>query len=246
MEHQELLDIIMNQIRPLEDLPVNAITYGGHVAAVESRTMGLATWAWGHHPVPLEDLPDPAAPVMAKELASLIYDKSPLRASLGMAAVNSMLPDVREDLLADINAGDLLLKFGSDKRVAVIGHFPFVESMKTAFKELMVFEKKPHPGDLAEASIPDRLPEADVVAVTATTLANKTLAHILSHCSDRAVRIIVGPSTPLCTGMFEMGFDYVAGSIVVDRPLALSCIRQGTSFKFVKGIRHVIMDRSAA
>ncbi len=237
------IELLLEEIEQLEDFPVAAITYGPHIVAVESRKTGLATWAWNNHPVPLETLPDPDDQYSAKALARLIRDEDPLKASLGMATMNSLLPEPPARYLSNLNAGDLILRMGMEKRVAIIGHFPFVRKMKGKFKELMVFERSPKPGDLEENMIPLKLPSADIVAVTATTIANKSLGNILSSCREDAVKIIIGPSTPLCDAAFELGFDYVAGTLVNDTALLKKGIVSGCAFKQVQGVNHVILQR---
>ena len=142
MTDQHFINRLMDEIDHLPDSPIEAITYGPHMVAVESRKTGLATWAWTDHPVPLERLPDPGKTYSGKTLARLIADDSPLHASLGLAALNSLLPELPRQHLTTLNAADLILDLGTGERVAVIGHFPFVEKMQGKFKELMVFEKK--------------------------------------------------------------------------------------------------------
>lgn len=241
MQHKNFLQVLTDTIDCLPDHTIKNITYGAHIVAVESRKTGMATWAWHKHPVPLETLPDPGKQYSCRELARLVTHESPLKASLGIAALGSLLPDIPHRHLTNLNAGDLILELGKDKKVAVIGHFPFVEKMKERFDELMVIEKVPQAGDLEEKRIPDKLPSADIVAITATTLSNKSLGNILDNCSDTAVKLLVGPSTPLCTAMFELGFDYIAGSIVEDMGLFRQGIVDGYAFKQIRGVKHVIL-----
>ncbi len=195
--------------------------------------------------MPLNDLPDPGSNVhSAKQLAHFIYDDNPLKASLGLAAINSILPDINPENFTNINASDLILKIGKGKKVAIVGHFPFVKKMREEFKDLMVFEQKPQLGDLESKLIPEKIPSADIIALTATTISNKTLGGILSCCPENAVKIIIGPSTPLCTAMFDIGFNYIAGSIVKDKNIVKQGILQGVSFKQLKGVQHVILSKT--
>ncbi len=239
--NQDFINLLMEQIERLEDRPVTAITYGPHMVAVESRKTGVATWAWNNHPVPMETLPNPDNHYSGKTLARMIQDTNPLKASLAMAALNSLLPKPSPRHFSSLNAGDLILKLGKQKRVAIIGHFPFIQKMQGKFKELMVFEKSPKLGDLEENLIPRKLPAADIVAVTATTIANKSLGNILSNCRKDATKMIIGPSTPMCKATFELGFDYVAGTLVEDTALLKEGIIKGCAFKQVRGVNHVIL-----
>lgn len=245
MTQAGILDHILDQIETSPDREVECLTYGAHIVSVESLTMGLATWACGRHPVAHGELPTISSHSV-KALAELLHDDDPIKSSLGLAAVNSMLPDPLPEDVVDVNAGDLILELGGNKRVAVIGHFPFVQRMKGKFKELMVFEKSPQPGDLESNLIPRHLPSADIVAITATTLANGSLAGILASCQPSAVKLIIGPSTPVTPALFELGFDYVAGVVVRDRELVKQGIKEGVSFKQLKGVSHVILQTRGA
>ncbi|ACN14460.1 conserved hypothetical protein [Desulforapulum autotrophicum HRM2] len=238
----QVIDHILSQLETIPDQDVTCLTYGAHIVSVESSSMGIATWACGQHPISLDSLPEIGSSHSVKTIAGLLHDKDPMKSSLGLAAVNSLLPDPLPGDMVDVNAGDLILELGRKKRVAVIGHFPFVERMKGKFKELMVFEKKPQSGDLEAGLIPKHLPSADIVAITATTLSNGTLAGILACCQPSAVKLIIGPSTPVTPALFALGFDYVAGVVVQDGDLVKKGIEEGCSFKQIRGVSHVILQ----
>jgi uncharacterized protein (DUF4213/DUF364 family) len=242
MNQKEIIDLLLAEVETLPEEPVKRITYGAHIVAVESRKMGLATWAAGKHPVSKKDLPAADKAVSVQELARLLYDDNPLKSSLGIAALNSLLPDPAPNDITDINAGDLIMDLGKGKNVVVIGHFPFVEKMRNSFKDFKVFEKKPQAGDLKAELMPEYLPTADLVAITATTISNQSLAAILSNCSAAATKLIIGPSTPLTPVMFKLGFKYVAGSLVKDENMVRMGIENGLAFKQVQGVRHVILQ----
>jgi uncharacterized protein (DUF4213/DUF364 family) len=137
----------------------------------------------------------------------------------------------------------LILQYGKGKNVAVVGHFPFVERMGEEFENFWVLEKRLRPGDLVDKDAARVLPRAHVVAITATTLANGTLAGILGLISDNAKKIILGQSTPLSARLFEFGLDVLAGAVITDRELAISGVAAGLSFKELKGVKHVVWHR---
>jgi uncharacterized protein (DUF4213/DUF364 family) len=243
MNQKEIIDLLLAEVENLPEEPVKRITYGAHIVAVESRKMGLATWAAGKHPVSTKDLPAANKAGSAQELARLLYDDNPLKSSLGIAALNSLLPDPAAKNITDVNAGDLIMDLGKGKNVVVVGHFPFVERMRNSFNDFKVFEKKPQAGDFAAELMPEYLPVADVVAITATTISNQSLAAILNNCSAAAIKLIIGPSTPLTPIMFKLGFKYVAGTLVKDEDTVRMEIENGLAFKQVQGVRHVILQK---
>jgi uncharacterized protein (DUF4213/DUF364 family) len=109
--------------------------------------------------------------------------------------------------------------------------------------ELIVLEQNPQPGDMPAKEASEILPQADVVAITATTLINHTLEELLAYCSSQALIIILGPSTPLSPHLFEYTVDILCGSIVEDIEPVLQVVGQGGNFRQLHqvGVRTVTM-----
>jgi uncharacterized protein (DUF4213/DUF364 family) len=78
----------------------------------------------------------------ARELAEYARSDNLLEASLGIAAINSLL-DVDESRAVEINAGAVLAKRGYGKNVALVGHFPFIPKLREAAAQLWVIEQHP-------------------------------------------------------------------------------------------------------
>ena len=240
MKQSEILDCILNELESVPDHKITGVVCGAHIVAVESMKCGIATWASGHHPVSLDDLPVQPLKESARETARFLLSEDALKASIGLATINSLLPDPAPECLKEINAGDLILQYGKGKNVVVIGHFPFVENMGKRFADFKVLEKNPRNGDLDEREASRILPRADLVAITATTLSNGTLAGILDLTPPDSVKMLIGPSTPLCTALFDVGIDILAGTLVKDNNIVKEGITLGCSFKQLKGVKHVV------
>lgn len=183
-------------------------------------------------------------PAGAKELARLSLSSRILEAAIGVAAINSILP-IDESLCIDLNAEAEIRAHGKGKRIAIIGHFPFVKRLGTVAKELWTFELpgRAQPGDFSGNEVETLLPQAEVVAISSTTLINHTLGGLLDLIAPGAYKMMLGPSTPLSPVLFDYGLDTLSGSIVVDRDQLLNCISQGANFRQVFGVRKVIMKR---
>jgi uncharacterized protein (DUF4213/DUF364 family) len=183
-------------------------------------------------------------PVRAKELARLSLSSRTLEAAIGIAAINSIIP-IDESLCIDLNAETEIRSRGRGKRIAIIGHFPFVKRLETEAKKLWTFELpgRERQGDFSNNEVKILLPQAEVVAITSTTIINHTLGSILDLIAPNAYKMMLGPSTPLSTVLFDYGFDALSGSIVVNRELLLNCISQGANFRQVQGVRKVIIRR---
>jgi hypothetical protein len=176
------------------------------------------------------------------ELVHLAYSESILEASIGMATINSLL-DVDDEFCLELNAADLILERGAGKRVAIVGHFPFLPRVREKAKALWVIEKNPREGDLDETQTDRLIPQADLVAITGTALTNHTIGHLLALCRPETFVILLGDTAPLSRILFEHGVDAVSGTKVVDCELALKCVSQGANFRQIKGTRRLTLLR---
>jgi uncharacterized protein (DUF4213/DUF364 family) len=176
----------------------------------------------------------------ALELLRMSYSDNILEAAIGMAAINSML-EVNDKQCRELNASQLIAEKGKDKKVAIIGHFPFIPHLREVAKQLWVIEKNPREGDLAEAESENLIPQADVVGITGTAFTNHTIEKLLALCRPEAYVVIVGDTAPLSPVLFDHGIDAVSGTKVTDPQLALNCVSQGATYHQIKGVRQLTM-----
>jgi uncharacterized protein (DUF4213/DUF364 family) len=168
-----------------------------------------------------------------RDVASLLRSDRILEASIGMAAFNALL-DVEESTLTEVNAEEIILERGAGKRVAIVGHFPFNDRVRQAAADCWVLELHPGPGDLPASHTPQILPQADVVALTGTSLLNQTFDQLIGLCRPDAFRLLLGPSTPLSPVLFDAGIDALSGTWVDDPELVLRSVGQGATFRQIK------------
>jgi uncharacterized protein (DUF4213/DUF364 family) len=178
----------------------------------------------------------------AGELAGLLRSKSPMEAALGMATVNALL-EVQEHSLTDRNASAEIMERGEGKRVVVVGHFPFIPKVRRVVGHLDVLELDPSPDELPSKTAAEVIPEADVVAITGTSLVNKTFDKLIEHCRPDAFVLLLGPTSPLSPILFDYGIDLIAGTRVFDPPAALAVAGQGAIFRQMRGVRLVTMAK---
>jgi uncharacterized protein (DUF4213/DUF364 family) len=241
--------------RILETLPegrVADVRMGLHWTAVVAevggeRRCGLASTLTGPHehdgrpPVPLAG---ELESLTAYELAELVLTGEPELSSLGVAAMNALLP--REpQAWREGNAEDVLTRLGRHKRTALIGHFPFVPRLRQTLDHLDVIERVPREGDLPEAVADQVLPQAEVVAITGMAFVNHSLDNLLSLCSPEATVMLLGPSSPMSRVLFETSVGLISGSIVTDIEPVLKAVSQGANFRQVHhaGVRLVTIAR---
>jgi hypothetical protein len=174
------------------------------------------------------------------ELAQLAYSQSILEAAIGMATINSLL-EVDDASCIELNAAELIMEKGKGKRIAVVGHFPFIPKVRECSKELWVIEKNPKEGDFGEAEAENLIPRADVVAITGTAITNHTMDHLLELCHPRAYIIALGDTAPLSPILFDHGLNAISGTRVMNAQLALRCVSQGANFRQIRGVKRLTM-----
>jgi uncharacterized protein len=181
----------------------------------------------------------------AQELAAYARAEKPVLASVGVAAINALLNPPAE-FLSDLNAEEVIASQGKGKTVALIGSFPFIPGLKSRVGRLFVIEQVPANDELPASAAPEIVPQADVVAITSMTLVNHTLDGLLALCSPKAIILLLGPSTPLSTVLFDHGIHLLAGSIVTAIDPVLAAVRQGANFRQLHqaGVRLVTMSQS--
>ena len=178
------------------------------------------------------------------DLVSL-YDSAALPArSLANAAVSASFSD--SEMTGSRHTGraqDLIERLCERRKrhIALIGHFHFADDLRAFGHELDVFELdgRCEDGDIPSSKIPDRLPQADIVVMTASTILTHSTEDILSHCGCRAVKIIVGPTVPLHPVLWEFGFDAVCGSVIHDEMQVNRAVREGGNHRQLTGCEKV-------
>jgi uncharacterized protein (DUF4213/DUF364 family) len=227
------------------EAPVRDIRQGPFQTAVLTRNCGLASTLHDHshrH----EKAPVKGAGFLKEKntaaLTQMVYSSSPLEAAIGMATINSLI-EVDEQRCLELNAGALLAEKGGGKRVAIIGHFPFVPELRKVVKELWVIERNPWEGDFTEVESEKLIPQADVVGITGTAFTNHTIEHLLAMCDPKAYVVILGDTAPLSPVLFDYGIDAISGTKVTDPELALRCVSEGATYRQIKGIRQLTMTK---
>lgn len=176
----------------------------------------------------------------ALELVRMSCSDNILEAVVGMAAINSLL-EVNEEQCRELNASQLIADRGKGKKVAIVGHFPFIPRLREVVKQLWVIEKNPREGDFTEAEAENLIPQADVVGITGTAFTNHTIEKLLQLCRPQAYVVIVGDTAPLSPVLFDHGINAICGTRVIDPRLALHCVSQGATYQQIKGIRQLTM-----
>ena len=243
-----LLDDIITQ---MQDGTIESVTIGTHWTGVVARVEGelrcglSSTVSEEHHVHGVADVPEAGRlhNLAPRELAAYSTSGNPTMSSVGVAAINALLPRNPESWV-DRNAEEVILEHGRGKKVALIGHFPFVPRCREEIADFNVIEREPREGDLPAEAAERVLPESDVVAITGMTLVNHTLENLLKLCRPETLVLVLGPSTPLSPVMYDYGVNMLSGSIVTDLDAVLNTLSQGGNFMQVHraGVRLVTIE----
>jgi len=210
--------------------------------AVLSKHCGLASTFHEPHPShrPVKNAGD-LTKLSALELVQYARSNNVLEASIGLAAINSLI-DIDEARCVRENALDVLAQKGRGKNIAIVGHFPWIPKLRTIARTLWVIEQSPQEGELPAEAAEEVLPQADVVGLTGTSFINHTVERLLDLSKNSFV-VIVGPTTPLSPVLFDYGVDILAGVKVVEPDKTIRSISQGAIFSQMEGVRLVTMTK---
>ncbi len=180
----------------------------------------------------------------ASRIVTWAKDKDLLRSAMGLASINAVLNDSKEDW----GEGNVLDAFDikGSETFGMVGEFhPILSKVKSMTEKIYVFEQNVEESShrMSSDMIPHYLPLCDVVVITATSIINHTFDDIYSHCKNARKVCLLGPSTPLCPDVFgKYNITLLAGSVVIDPDLILQVVSQGGGTMAMKpAIRQVLV-----
>ncbi len=183
----------------------------------------------------------------ARELAAGVASDFPLARSVGLAALNALLPEPAGPL-TERNAGELAAELGLGKTVGIVGWFPFIPQLRGIAARVEVFERDPETGFALTEERASRLARCDGLCITASALLNRTLDGVLQAARPGAWKMLVGPSAPLCRAALDLGFDAICGARVVDASAVVRVIQEGGCFQQIRrtgGVRLLNLEKIA-
>jgi len=171
----------------------------------------------------------------AVELAELAKSWHIGERVIGMTTINALSQitlkhdhpgyTVREGNVAD----ELYVK--PTDTVGMIGNIkPLVAAIREKTPNLRIFERS---GSVEEGILPDTaceelLPEADIVLITGSAVANGTIEHLLQLSRNARQVAVVGPSASIVPdALFSRGVNVIGGVIVTDPDKAVQIVVEG-------------------
>ncbi len=227
------------------DAPVRNVVVSTHSTVVCSRRCGMSSTTLSIKPHGEEIIKDAGRLHLksTRELAEYALSSNPLEASIGVAAINSII-DIDKKRVRTLDAAEVLKQIIQDKKISVVGHFPFIPRLKEVAEMMWVLEQNPAEGEHLAENANKYIPQSDVVAISGSTLINHTLEDLLALCRKDALVMIIGPSTPLSSLLFNRGISILSGILVTDEDAVVRAVSQGAILKQMEGIQRLVMVRS--
>ena len=227
-----------------KDHPVTEILTGAYWTGVISRHCGLASTFRdeGHpHAQGIRDL-GRLTEKSSWDLAHYALSDYAMEASIGMAALNSMIA-VEEENVVEKNAAEILLEKGAGKNVTIVGHFPFIPALQRAARTSGCLNSGKRKGISLPKRPPRFSPKATSWASPEPLFITQTMDDLLKWAAGKFI-VLIGPTTPLTPLLFDYGVQVLSGTQVVDPEETFRCISQGATFREVRGVRRVTMVKN--
>ena len=176
----------------------------------------------------------------AGELLKNLKTFNLLKLSIGLATLNSLL-DTPKDF-ETFNVLDYLEEIARGKKIVFVGHFCGLDKIRNVAKELVILERNPQQGDVIDTASEYVVPEADILAITGSTFANKSIERLLQL--SRGYTVVFGPSAPLSPVLFDYKVDLIGGSLILDKEKAIQAVSQGGKLSnFKKYLKYITIRR---
>jgi uncharacterized protein (DUF4213/DUF364 family) len=170
-----------------------------------------------------------------RKVAELVKSWNMPEASIGHAALNSYynspvvarnngidfsdLPSVEDRLNDPFITSQKDVK---GKKVAVVGHFPYLETFFEPICDVSIIEWEPaEQGDYPFAACEFILPACDYVFISCRSVLDKTFPRLLELSGNAQRVILVGPATTLAPFLLTVGISDLSGFLVKDAGMAL-------------------------
>ena len=161
----------------------------------------------------------------------MVSAKSGVEISIGLAALNAGMNIPPVD--ASLNAGALLKDLAQGRKAVIVGDFPFAVEIQTVASSLDLLELRPVSDSTPWDQWDKVLGDCEVAAITSTALISRSLAYFLK-ATPKAVRILIGPSTPVTPLMFDQGADILSGCRFTNPEAVMAAIERDATFREIK------------
>jgi uncharacterized protein (DUF4213/DUF364 family) len=231
----KLEETLLSSVRD-DGFTVKGVWLGITWTAIESKYVGLSHTYKTSEVIDIENAGELTS-CKISNLARRILSWQPLEASIGVAAINSLIEPRGEKG----NIKDFIREKSCGKTVTFIGRFPFYEEISTIAKKSYLLEINASENELPTFACEEILPKSDVNVITGTSLINHSLQRLL-ELGQNGINIVLGPTTPLSPVLFDFGADVLAGMKVTNKHELVKSITQGVRrSKLINGLDPVCL-----
>jgi uncharacterized protein (DUF4213/DUF364 family) len=236
MNLEEALLKSVNGIEPR----VKGVWIGLTWTAVESNFVGISHTYNSKTTINIENAGDFSSCTISN-LTNRILSWQPLEASIGVAAINSLIEPHGE--IGNIK--NFIKDKSHGKTVTFVGRFPFYDDISAIAKKSYLLEINPEGDEFPSFACEEFLPQSDINVISGTALINHSLQRLL-ELGQNGINIVLGPTTPLSPVLFDFGADILAGVRVVDKYALVKSVTQGVRMsKLINGIEQVYLHKKS-
>lgn len=156
-----------------------------------------------------------------RALAGLVRSGNPVEVAVGLAALNAAFNTAT---VAGVPLNGLDAFAADPTGTVVVGRFP---GLAARLPGCTVVERRPGPGEVAEAEAAPHVARATGLLLTASALANGGVTRFLALAPPGCRVALVGPGTPLTPLLHAAGIGILAGTVVTDADAAARIVAEG-------------------
>ena len=163
----------------------------------------------------------------SKLLRYLVEGKNSLDKTIGLATANALIELKKSE--KEVDTIDLM-NISQRDHVAMVGLFkPLVGRIRKTGALLSIIERDPTRADVLDSNATDKiLKDCTIAIITATSIINGTIEDIINRLGTPKHAVLLGPSTPLCSNIFQdTGLTLLGGSTITDNDKILQVISEG-------------------
>lgn len=144
----------------------------------------------------------------------LLSSRDTLWRAVGMACLKSLLP-VPSSVISG-NAIAMVESAAARVPTCFIGYFKEAAEWREMGWPVTIVELFPRPGDIHWNDAEEVLGEAQIVLMSGLTVVNETLSAVVRRTPSARIRVMMGPTVPPTSVLFDCGIDMLGVTLVRD------------------------------
>jgi len=237
---KEVIDLLIHNVPNIEDIRIDRVCLGlGYTGVkLEGGQMGVCHSLLSEMATTCCKIIKQAGTLAGRpalDLLSLTSSWDLGERVIGIATMNALSQivfEIHPDRYAfeERNLIDIL-EVGREEVVALVGLIkPFTPILNSKAKQLYIFERgfQREKGILPDTACEEILPEADIVIITGSSLANGTVDRLLELAENARRVALVGPTASCIPDpLFKKGVSFIGGVRIFHPDRAMQIIGEG-------------------